>query len=385
VRIAMVGDEFYPALGGAPTYTAELGKALSELGSEPIMFTHSFPGCPRQEEFGGLMVKRLGGFVISRVNRAASAGLIRRLYESIKLGGFDVVHGQDIYSPMALAAVFSAHKRKIPSFLTCHSIHRAGKIWQLIYKPVISGMRRADRVIAVSGAAKEYCVALGVPRDKIEIIPNGVDFSVFNTKVDGSGMRAKLGIGRDPLVATAIRFVKRKGPGYLVGAFSKVLASVPDAKLAMAGNGPEAENLRVQIRKLGMEKSVKILIGLKREEVAELMAAANVFVLPSLVESFGIVLLEAMAVGTPIVCTRTQGAAEIVSDEVNGVMIPPADSDALAGAVLRVLNDGKLARTLRENGLKVVQNRFSWKKTAKMTLALYEKVCAEYAKCVPHD
>jgi glycogen(starch) synthase len=385
MRIAMVGDEFYPAMGGAPTYTAELGKALSELGSEPIVLTHSYPGYPVEEEVDGVKVKRLGGFVISRVNRAASAVLIRRLYESIKLGGFDVVHGQDIYSPMALMSVFSAHKRKIPSLLTCHSIHKAGKIWQLINKPVVSGMRRADRVIAVSGAAKAYCVALGVPNDKIEIIPNGVDLSIFNTKVDGSGMRDKLELARDPLAVTAIRFVKRKGPEYLVSAFSKVLESIPNAKLVIAGSGPEAANLRVQIRKLGMEKSVKILIGLKREEVAELMAAADVFVLPSLIESFGIVLLEAMAVGTPIVCTRTQGATEIVNDEVNGVMIPPADSDALADAILRVLNDSKLARALRTNGLKVVQKRFSWKKTAKMTLALYEKVIAEYAKHIPHD
>lgn len=375
MRIAMVGDEFYPSMGGAPTYSAELGKALSELGAEPIVLTHSYPGYPREEEFDGLKVKRLKGFVLSRVNRAASAGLIRRLYENIKLGGFDVVHGQDIYSPMALISVFSAQKRKIPSLLTCHSIHRAGKIWQLVYKPVVSGMKRADSVIAVSGAAKSYCVSLGVPNDKIEVIPNGVDLSIFNTKVDGSAMRAKLGIAREPLVVTAIRFVKRKGPGYLVSAFSKVLESVPNAKLAIAGSGPEAANLRAQIDKLGMEKSVKILIGLRREEVAELMAAADVFVLPSLVESFGIVLLEAMAVGTPIVCTRTQGANEIVDDEVNGVMVPPSDSDALADAILRILNDSKLSRTLRKNGLKVVKDRFSWKKTAKMTLALYEKVC----------
>jgi glycogen(starch) synthase len=385
MRIAMVGDEFYPAMGGAPTYTVDLGKALSELGAEPIVLTHSCPGYPREEEFDGLKVKRLAGFVMSRVNRAASAGLIRRLYENIKLGGFDVVHGQDIYSPMALASVFSAHKRKIPSVLTCHSVHKAGKIWQLIYQPVVSGMKRADRVIAVSGAAKVYCVALGAPQNKIEIIPNGVDLSIFNTKVDGSAMRAKLGIVHEPLVVTAIRFVKRKGSGYLVSAFSKVLESMPNAKLAIAGSGPEAENLRVQIRKLGIERSVKILIGLKREEVAELMAVADVFVLPSLVESFGIVLLEAMAVGTPIVCTRTQGATEIVEDGVNGIMVQPADSDALADAILRVLNDSQLARGLRKNGLKVVQNRFSWKKTAKMTLALYEKVCEEYAKCSPHN
>lgn len=385
MRVAMVCDEFYPDVGGAPVYTEELSKALAKLGAKPTVITHAHPGLPEEEEFSGLKVKRLKGFVMPRLNRAVSAGLAHRLHECIKFGGFDMVHGQDIYSPMALLSIRSAHKRKIPSVLTCHSVHRSGGIWRLMYQPLVFAMKRADRMIAVSGAAKGFCVALGVPDDKIEVIPNGVDSSIFNTNVDGSAMRTKLGIGREPLVVTATRLVKRKGPGHLVSAFSKVLEGMPSAKLAMAGSGSEAENLRAQVRKLGMEKSVFMLGELQRKQVAELMAAADVFVLPSIVESFGMVLLEAMAVGTSIVCTRTQGAMDIVENGVNGVMVPPADDDALADAIVRVLSDRRLAKRLRANGLKVVHRRFSWEKTAKMTIALYEEVCEENAKRRPHS
>ncbi len=375
----MVCDEFYPDVGGAPLYTMGLGTALAKLGAEPIVITHTHAGQPEEDELGGVKVKRLKGFVMPRLDRAISAGLARHLHEYIKFGDFNVVHGQDIYSPMALLSIHSARKRKIPSVLTCHSVHKSGGIWRLIYRPIVSAMKRANRVIAVSGAAKGFCVALGVPDDKIEVIPNGVDLSVFNTDVDGSAMRTKLGVKQEPLVATAIRLVKRKGPGHLVNAFSKVLKAIPNAKLAIAGGGAEAANLRAQIKKLGMEKSVFMLGKLQREQVAKLMAAADVFVLPSLFESFGLVLLEAMAVGTPVVCTQTQGALEIIRDGGDGLVAPLGDEDALASAIVRVLSDQQLAERLRTNGVKTVHEKFSWEKTAKKTLALYKMVCEEHA------
>jgi len=379
VRIAMVCDEFYPDVGGAPLYTMGLSAALAKLGAEPVVITHTHSGQLEEDELGGVKVKRLKGFVLPRLDRAISAGLARRLHEYIKFGNFNVVHGQDIYSPMALLSIHSARKRKIPSVLTCHSVHKSGGIWRLIYRPIVSAMKRANRVIAVSGAAKGFCVALGVPDDKIEVIPNGVDLSIFNTDVDGSAMRTKLGVKQEPLVATAIRLVKRKGPKHLVNAFSKVLKAIPNAKLAIAGGGAEAASLRTQIKKLGMERSVFMLGKLQREQVARLMAAADVFVLPSLFESFGLVLLEAMAVGTPVVCTQTQGALEIVENGKDGLVVPPGDDDALAGAVVRALSDKQLAEHLKTNGLKTVHERFSWEKTAKKTLALYKTVCEEHA------
>jgi len=375
----MVCDEFYPDVGGAPLYTMGLSAALAKLGAEPVVITHTHSGQLEEDELGGVKVKRLKGFVLPRLDRAISAGLARRLHEYIKFGNFNVVHGQDIYSPMALLSIHSARKRKIPSVLTCHSVHKSGGIWRLIYRPIVSAMKRANRVIAVSGAAKGFCVALGVPDDKIEVIPNGVDLSIFNTDVDGSAMRTKLGVKQEPLVATAIRLVKRKGPKHLVNAFSKVLKAIPNAKLAIAGGGAEAASLRTQIKKLGMERSVFMLGKLQREQVARLMAAADVFVLPSLFESFGLVLLEAMAVGTPVVCTQTQGALEIVENGKDGLVVPPGDDDALAGAVVRALSDKQLAEHLKTNGLKTVHERFSWEKTAKKTLALYKTVCEEHA------
>ncbi len=380
MRIAMVGDEFYPAIGGAPTYTMGLGMALARLGAEPILFTHAHPGQAEEEEFGGLTVKRLKGFVIPRFDRAISASLAKHLHECIKFSGFDVVHGQDIYSPMALQSIYSARRRRIPSVLTCHSIHKTTGLWQLIYRPLVHMMCRANRMIVVSNATREFCRALGVPDHKMEVISNGVDLSKFNSAVDGSQMRIRLGLKSEPLVVSAIRLVRRKGAHYLVTAFLRVRKDIPDAKLAIAGKGPEAANLRARIRELGMEDSIFMLGTLPHEQVAELMAAANVFVLPSIVESSPFTLLEAMAVGVPVICPKAGGVSEIIEDGINGLMVPPADVNALANTIVHILNDRRLAKRLRRSGLKTVREKFSWERTARRTLELYEKVCEEHAK-----
>ncbi|MDI6819562.1 MAG: glycosyltransferase family 4 protein [Candidatus Hodarchaeaceae archaeon] len=383
MRVAMVGDEFYPDTGGVPTYTWGLGEALAKLDVEPILFTHAHLGRPEEEEIGGLRVKRLNGFVAPRLDRALSFRIARDLHRDIKFGRFDIVHGQDIYSSMALQSIHSAYKCGVPSVLTCHSVHKTGWFWKLIHQPLVITMKIADRIIAVSNATAEFCRELGVSNRKIKVIMNGVDPSKFNP-ADGSWMRTRLGLGSEPLVVTAIRLVKRKGAEHLVAAFPKVLQRVPDAKLAIAGGGSEAANLHALIKKLGIENSTFMLGTLSREQVIKLIVAADIFVLPSLMESFGLVLLEAMAAGVSIVCTRVGGVPEIVEDEINGLMVPPADADALADAILRVLDDGELAKKLRANGLRVAREKFSWEKTARETLTLYETMCGEHAKYRPH-
>ena len=385
MRIAMVGDEFYPAMGGAPSYTMGLGKALAKLGAEPIVLTHSHRGYPEEEEFGGLKVKRLKGFVPSRLDRAISAGLVKRLHELIKFGGFDVVHGQDIYSPMALQSVYSARKRGMGSILTCHSIHETTGPWKLAYQPLVFTINRADRVIAVSNATGRFCRALGVSNLKIVVVHNGIDLPKLKSIANRASVRARLEIGLEPLIITAIRLVKRKGPENLVTAFSKVLRVMPDAKLAIAGKGPEYTNLRIVIKKLGIENSVFMLGFLPHEQVLELMAAADVFVLPSMIEACPFALLEAMAVGVPTICTRAGGTSEIVENGVNGLMVPPANDDALADAILNVLNDRELAKRLGTKGAATVRKKFTWERTAKQTLAVYEAVSEEHAKRGSHN
>jgi glycosyltransferase involved in cell wall biosynthesis len=373
MRVAITADEIYPAIGGSPTSTMELSEALAGLGVQPVLITHAYPGQPAREEIGGVEVRRLEGLVLPRANRGVPGALFLRLHQCLKEGDFDIVHGQDIYSPTSLASVYSAGKCGVPSVITCRSVHESTALWRLAYQPLVYWLRRADRVIAVSRASKRFCHALGVLPDRTVVVLNGIPLSRFNPGVDGTPMSERLGLGNGPIIATAIRLVKRKGPYVLVDAFGEVLETRPGAKLVLAGSGPEFGRLRDRVGELGMGNSVCMTGPLSREAVAQLMSMADVFVLPSQIEAFGRAAVEAAAIGTPVVCPRAGGMPEAVLEGFGGLMFNPTDGHDLANAILRLLLDESLAAHISGRGRRAAQ-RLSLRKTAKRTLGLYEEM-----------
>jgi glycosyltransferase involved in cell wall biosynthesis len=189
-------------------------------------------------------------------------------------------------------------------------------------------------------------------------------------------MRRELGIGGESLVVTASRLIKRKSPGLLVSAFARVLKVVPDAKLVIAGSGREKDNLSRQVKNLNITNSVFMMGGLSKEKVAQLMAAADVFVLPSKMESFGLALLEASAAGVPVICSNAGGAAEVFQDGFNALLYPPGDDNAMAEAIIRLIQDKELAKTISANAV-ATAGKFTWEMAAERTLRVYEKVLQE--------
>jgi glycosyltransferase involved in cell wall biosynthesis len=355
----------------------ELSQALGRLGVELVLITHASRGQPARDEIDGVEVRRLEGLVLPRTNRGVPGALFLRLHQCLKEGDFDVVHAQDIYSPTSLASVYSANKSGVPSVITCRSVHESTALWRLAYQPLVYWLRRADRVIAVSRASKRFCHALGVLPDRTVVILNGIDLSEFNPSVDGSPMSERLALGNGPIIATAIRLVKRKGPHVLIEAFGEVLQTYPEAKLVVAGSGPEEMRLRNRVRELGMRGLVTMIGPLQREAVAQLMAIADVFVLPSQIEAFGRAAVEAAAVGTPVVCPRAGGMPEAVLDGFGGLMFNPNDGHDLARAILQLLLDERLAAHISRRGRRTAE-RLSLMRTAKRTLNLYEEIREEH-------
>jgi len=377
IRVVIAIDDFYPSLSGAPMHVMGLGKALAKRGVELTVLTCAYPGQPPEQEINGIEIVRLPGRVFLRGKaewpiKTMSIKAIRGVYERVKYGSYDIVHGMHMYSPLALTAIYSGHRWGFPTVLTNHTSHVAKGVWRAIYQPIAAIVKRTDRFIAVSQAAKALYLSLGVDESKISIIPNGVDVSKFDSKIDGSKARAWLKVGPDPLVVSVMRVEKRKGPKYLVTAFSKVLETMPRAKLVIVGGGPDKEKISTQIKELKIEKSALMLGPIPHNKVPEVLAAADAFVLPSLVDSSPLVLPEAMATGAPIVCTRVGGIPEMVDDQFNGVMVEPADADALANGIIRVLTDKEFSRKIRANALKTVHEKFTWDKIAERTIEVYE-------------
>ncbi len=339
--------------------------------------THLHEGQAEEEEAGGIRIRRIKGLVWKRANRVISPLALKRCEDYLSAGRFDLIHGLTIYSPMAFMAVRFAQTRDIPSVFTCHSIIES-HFQIMLHRPFLPPIRRAERVIAVSDATAVFCRNLGIAPNRIVTVHNGVDTSTFRVDVDGTAFRNRLMLDGQPVVVTAIRLAKRKGPHLLIDAFGEVLKAVPEARLVIAGDGSEQESLTRMIHRLGIGDRVHMIGRLSKEEVAELMAAGDVFVLPSSLEAFGLAALEAAAAGTPVVCSNAGGIPEVFQHGVNALLYAPGDKADLARSMMRMLQDSALRDALGKEGTRTAR-QFTWDTCARRTLQVYEEASYDHA------
>jgi L-malate glycosyltransferase len=230
---------------------------------------------------------------------------------------------------------------------------------------------RADRIVAVSeGVAARTRLQINVPCERIITIPNGIEGDRFAFQCDKAMQRRKLGLPNDRQVAVAIgRLTPEKGYPYLLSA----LTSIPPHQRPLTlvvGYGPDRAELESSVLASGLEKDVKFL-GLRRD-VPELLAAADLFVLPSLWEGLPLVLLEAMAAGLPAIVTAVGGNTEVVQDGISGTVIPPGDAQALTTAVCSLLSDPFMRDRLGRAARQRFETSFSMQRFVEAHECLYE-------------
>lgn len=217
----------------------------------------------------------------------------------------------------------------------------------------------ADRIVAVSGAVKDALVAAGADAARIRVIPGGVDpadYAAVPPPVPG-------------VVGALGRLEPEKGFDVLLDAVAQL---PPEVRLVLGGSGLEQEALAAQVDALGLQHRVT-LTGFVAD-VPAFLGQTGIFVLPSRSEGLGLVLLEAMAAGRPVVASRVGGIPEVVLDGETGLLVPPEDPGALADAIRRLLEDPSLAQRLGEAGRRRVEAVFSAERMAEQTAALYEEL-----------
>ena len=228
--------------------------------------------------------------------------------------------------------------------------------------------RRLERVITVSeNSAEDINRILKVRRDALRVIHNGVDTDFF----DGNGRYPK---EPNSLIMVSSGNGHIKGLPFLLEALHKVRQEIP-AKLTVVGNGtPDGEPTRL-IREHGLEEAVTFTGKIDKDELARLYAETEIAVVPSLYEGFGLPAAEAMSCGLPIVSTMAGALPEVVGEDGRaGFLVPPADPDNLAAALLRLLNDKQMGRNMGDAGRKRVLENFSWHQTAINTVRVYEEL-----------
>jgi glycogen(starch) synthase len=229
------------------------------------------------------------------------------------------------------------------------------------------GLRRAKTVTACSSfVLADAYRRFGLPEGRGTVVPNGVDLTRERSL-------SPLFVPFDRFVLGLGRVVRKKGFDLLLDAFARLAPLHPGLGLVVGGDGAERDALADRVHELGLDDRVLLPGSLSREQVAWAMANASVFVLPSRVEPFGIVVLEALRARLPVVVSAHGGATEIVRDEREGLVADPFDPEALASAIARTLDESALRERLTRAGAARVRT-FDWPRVADRYRSIYTSV-----------
>jgi glycosyltransferase involved in cell wall biosynthesis len=218
--------------------------------------------------------------------------------------------------------------------------------------------------------------ALGVPPERVRVLPMGIDTTRFTP-------RAAVARGHDgPRLLFVGRLVEKKGTRYAIEAMAAIAREEPGARLMIVGDGPERTALERLTARLDLKDRVAFAGAVPNDELPALYASADLFIGPSVVEangdteSFGVVFAEAMASGCPVVATDVGGVADLVVDGETGVLVPERDAPAIAETVVALLRDDALRRKLAGNGVAWVREEFDLRRTASRYADLIDEVLA---------
>ncbi|MGB9959467.1 MAG: glycosyltransferase family 4 protein [Candidatus Bathyarchaeales archaeon] len=393
LKIMMLTWEFPPRIiGGISPHVYYLSKSLAKDEAKVYIVTCDFPGAPEHENVDGVEVYRIDSYKNPSPDFASWVYLMNMNMQKEAaaivnhIGGVDIFHAHDWL--VATAGIGLKHVFRKPLIATIHSteIGRRNGLHsdyeKMIHETEAWLTYEAWRVICCSNYMISHVKwAFGLPEDKLIMIPNGVDVKEYekDSDIDLSSFRMKFALPEEKLVLFVGRLVYEKGIHVLVNAMPKILEKV-NAKFVIVGSGYMKESLAEIVRNMGLTHKVLFTGFLDDETLRNLQKCADVSVVPSLFEPFGIVALEAMAAKSPVVVSDSGGLSEIVEHDVTGVKVYPNNSDSLAWGVTRVLLDEKYANWLRENAYKKVKENFSWEKISTQTKNVYKNVLNEYSK-----
>ena len=234
-----------------------------------------------------------------------------------------------------------------------------------------------DAGIAISQSLSQFAVEVeGAPPEKIHTIPYGLDFQRLTPhiqKATRQAMRQQIGLDAEAVVVGMVcRLVEQKGLSYGLQALARVLPQFPDACCVIAGEGPLRAELEAEAKALGLRDCVHFLGW--RDDVADLMTALDLLLVPSLWEGFGLVILEAMARQLPVIASAVSAIPEIIVQGETGLLVPPRDVEGLAEALAMLLADRPLRRYLGQNGEDRLEAQFSARRMVDDTVTLYRKL-----------
>jgi glycogen(starch) synthase len=394
LSVMMFTWEFPPrVIGGISPHVYFLSRSLVKEGVNVYVVTCDFPGAPAHEIIDGVEVYRIDSYknpapdfatwvYLMNLNmQKEAAAIVNRIENKI-----DVFHAHDWL--VATAGIGLKHVFRKPLLVTMHSTEMGRRdglhtdTEKMIHETEAWLTYEAWKVICCSNYMVSHVRwAFGLPEDKLVMIPNGVNTNVYESldKEDCGSSRARFALPEEKIVLYVGRLVYEKGIHVLINAVPKVLEKV-NAKFIIVGSGYMKEQLLNIVRSMKLEHKVLFLGFVDDETLLRLQKCADVSVVPSLFEPFGIVALEAMAAKSPLVASDTGGLSEIVDHDLTGFKAYPNNPESLAWGIKKILMDESYRNYIRENAYAKVHEKYDWEKIALQTKEIYKTVLGEYSQ-----
>jgi len=383
MRICLLSYEYPPTIGGEASYTEGLARFLSLQGHEVVVLTSGNVSGKIDELDEGPRVVRLrtSGH---RPLRIASFQALSSLY--LSRHDFEIVHQTNDYlfplpsrTRVDVATVhhpYGAEERAVRGMLGPRDASEYLRSRNMGYLRSMQALasRRVGELISVSRyTARSLARELGIPPDRFHVCPNGVDMLEFEDGVSREEAASDLGFDGPTLLHVG-RLDFNKDLHTLVRAFREVADCEPEARLLIVGNGPLEKGLRSLVSGAGLAGRVRLLGSLPRRKLIETYLASDVVLLSSLMEGFGIVLVEGMAAGRPCIATRCGGTAEVIEEGVTGRTVPVRDAGAMSRAILEVISEPTLARRYGRAGRRRVERLFDLSEIVRRTADVYRTI-----------
>lgn len=327
-------------------------------------------GGPVAEELAedGVRVRVLG------ISSCYSPAGVLKLRSLMKQYRPDILHTHSYFvNTLGRVAALSAG---VPAMVVhVQNIYRHYTFFNRLLERFLS--RFTGRIVCCSDAVKRFVLdGEGIPPSKIEVIYNGVESGPFGRPFDRRTLRASLGIGpEDKVMITVASLTGKKGHRFSLKALNDIVKSRPDVKYLIVGDGMLRDDLARRVDGLGLNGSV-IFTG-RRSDIPDLLRSSDIYVMPSVVEGLPLSAVEAMAAGLPVVGADVGGVSEVVRDGSTGILVPPKDPGALAGAVSSLLGDDDASARMGADGKKVFLEEFSSTVMISKIEGLYEELVSE--------
>ncbi len=307
------------------------------------------------------------------IRRDLDPALWRELVRRLRAAQPDIVHTHLLHAD--LHGITAARRAGVPSIIS--SRHNDDQFrrrlpMRLLHRWLWS---QTDAGIAISEAIRQFCITVeGAPSARMHTVHYGLDPSTLHAPPDARDrLRAALNLPPDTLfIGSVCRLIEQKGLLYGIRGFAQVAAQFPHAHYVIAGDGGQRAALEAEVRALNLADRVHFLGW--RSDAHAVFAALDLLLAPSLWEGFGLVFLEAMAFGVPVISTRVSAIPEIVIDGETGWLVPPRDADAVAAALREALSDPTRRSARGANGRRRLETHFTVEKMVECTLAVYRSV-----------